>query len=381
MSDVTININEVGVLSNTMHEMQSDLQEIAENIRAIQRNLTGKSFILVRSKLLLLANNISTSGNEAANYANVLQESARAYLDAEIKAAGMSDKAANDIAKDANIDGYDSDFERWIKENFKDLVNVAVAGSPLFKFLKNIYDGAGGINDGSAKNISVGALKTLSTVLAFIGKVESDGPSSVTDYLKLLVGIGIKESESTSGPFIARLGESFQKELAKYKIQTGAAENGGSTVKWAGAAAKWIGVVAELVGEGFENYDEFKNSGNWGRMAGETVVESGVDIGIGIGVAALIGATGAPAIAAAIAGAGVVYLANKGCEWVTQHFFGEAKDIGEVVSDLVLDRIEADARYVADRVAQAAEGVRNAAEAVGRGFRDMGRSIAGWFGW
>lgn len=386
MSEVTIRITNISDLSNSLHEMQRDLNRISENIRTIRNGLTDSSFRIVRTKLTQISENTQNVGTLTSTYADTLQECARIYLRAETESAGLSDEETEKTIKDVNIDGYDSDIKKWIEENGEDILKVIFAGVPVGKFGFSIYDLIAG-GDGSASGTASNVLKFTKEGLSVLSKIAKGAPDGFKEILKQITGLTTYtlDGATASSTFLEKLGLALGDELSKYKLNTGAAETGGSAASWLGTVAKWAGVVVEGVTEGIENYNEFKDSGNWGRMIGETILEGGTDIGLGIGASAVIGAllagTGAPVIAVVAAGAGVVYLANKGCEWVTEKFFGEAKDIGEVVSDLVIDGGKAVINTISDGVSNVVNGIQNTADAIGRGLDQIGSSISALFAW
>jgi len=101
-----------------------------------------------------------------------------------------------------------------------------------------------------------------------------------------------------------------------------------------------ISAAASFVSSAFENYDEFKESKDWERMAKETVVETVVDIGkgalIGAGVAAAAAAAGValPAVAVGVVTAGVAW----GADYLCKKFTG--KKVNDAVGDLIIDTAE-----------------------------------------
>lgn len=106
---------------------------------------------------------------------------------------------------------------------------------------------------------------------------------------------------------------------------------------------KWAGVIFDGAVEGIENYQEYQSKKGTAeeisveRAVGETVIETGVSVWLGIlggaGAAALLGAT-TPAVVVAAVGATTVWAADK----IFEKFVG--KDIGESVSDTIMDGIE-----------------------------------------
>ena len=57
------------------------------------------------------------------------------------------------------------------------------------------------------------------------------------------------------------------------------------------------------------------------------------------------------------------------------------KDIGEVVSDLVIDGGKAVINTISDGVSNVVNGIQNTADAIGRGLDQIGSSISALFAW
>ena len=141
------------------------------------------------------------------------------------------------------------------------------------------------------------------------------------------------------------------------------------------SAAQWIGVVTTFVTNGMENIEEYKSGKiDGGRAFGETIIESGVDIALGAVAGAAAGVVlgaGAPAIAVGAVAAGAVWVANTACEWITSEFFGEKKNIGEVVAD--------GAYALAEGVGELGKGVVEVAGKAVDAAVDAGKAVAKWF--
>ena len=133
--------------------------------------------------------------------------------------------------------------------------------------------------------------------------------------------------------------------------------------------AKWAGYALTAVVNGIDNYNEYQEdvSMTVGRAVGETIVESAVDIGLSIGAGVLIAAAlpaTAPAILVGAAAAGVVWVGNEVCEWITG-----GRDLGEVAADFVCDSVEA-----------VGNAVSNVADAVADGVSTAWNGICNWAG-
>lgn len=130
----------------------------------------------------------------------------------------------------------------------------------------------------------------------------------------------------------------------------------------AGVVCQWIGYGLSFISSGIDNYSEFDGDMANARFWGETVLEGVVDVGLGIGAgiaAAALLPTTWPAVVIGAAGAGVVWVANNVCEWITG-----GDDIGEVVANAVCDGVEATVEFVQDVGEAVADGVEAAWDGV-----------------
>lgn len=132
----------------------------------------------------------------------------------------------------------------------------------------------------------------------------------------------------------------------------------GSWLDDAGVVCKWAGYALSFVASGFQNYEEYqKGDMSNTRFVGETIIQGGVDIALGalagIAAAALLPAT-CPAIVVGAVGAGVVWIADSVCKWITK------ESIGENIADLVCDGTEAVVNFAQDVGEAVADGVETA---------------------
>lgn len=163
------------------------------------------------------------------------------------------------------------------------------------------------------------------------------------------------------GYFVKSLTKQFTQDLGIGKGNVPTTNAGKVAV-----ASKWAGHILTVAKNGFENFNEFKGTGNWGRGISETVIESAVDIGLGAvataGVTAALGALGfvsAPALVVGGLATAAVVGANALCKWATG-----GRDIGEVVADAVCDTAEAAVKVGKSAVKAAGKAVKNAGKAV-----------------
>lgn len=189
------------------------------------------------------------------------------------------------------------------------------------------------INGVNAKTM----LKSAKSLVGEFGNMAKEAYKESPNVKKTLVGdwaVKYGKDTTVASRFSAELGD----KIADF---TGVnAKNVGDGIK---VGTKWAGVIFDGAVEGIENYQEYQSKKGTAeeisveRAVGETVIETGVSVWLGIlggaGAAALLGAT-APAVVVAAVGATTVWAADK----IFEKFVG--KDIGESVSDTIMDGIE-----------------------------------------
>ncbi len=214
----------------------------------------------------------------------------------------------------------------------------------------------------TTKNI-VGGLKDINGIIGGVSGIIAKGATAswkdwvgVNNGLKNLLTVVPGGAVGPGAVFKNIFGNSLKNSF-DFKLPSGA-----TTADKVKLGTKWAGVALSGITNLVENIDEHNENGiGWGRVAGETVIETATDVAvdavIGAGVSAAAGAAltaagltvSAPAVVIGAATVAVSWAANKGCEWVTEKFFGEKKDIGEVVADGVCDAVEWGAKWVGDR--------------------------------
>lgn len=184
-------------------------------------------------------------------------------------------------------------------------------------------------------------------------------PESIGKNIAKLVGTGAKMAgKIADGKPIDLLGistvdaigfsENLAKELDGYIINNSynsknmsvAAKNASNI----SAVAKWSGVAISGMVNFLDNFEEYNadlsNPRLYTETIGETVVDLTLGAFVGAGVAAMAGAT-APVWAVGVVSTGAVMAIN----WVSEEVTG--KNVAELVSDTVLDTVEAAGKYVA----------------------------------
>lgn len=165
--------------------------------------------------------------------------------------------------------------------------------------------------------------------------------------------LGIKSPNSVPKTLLESLG----KQIDKYNFG-----NATSTADKIAVGAKWAGGILTFVKEGYENIIVNEEGNSAGRAIAETVGETAVTIGEGILIGGLVGMVGAPAIVTGALTVGVIW----GLDKISEALFD--KNIGELVSDAVLDGIT----YVGEKIG---EGI----QAIGDGISAAGKAISGWW--
>jgi hypothetical protein len=256
--------------------------------------------------------------------------------------------------------------DNWIYELFKDMFeDVGYLGSVALMpmILQAISNGDYGI--AAAWGIKAGADGVASLIdiigtVTHLGKVKSFmEPGAYKEvasaaWAEKIFGIAPGFSSGTAS-WTAKFGEQWAKQLDKFNFAKSGAK----------AVVPWIGVAISGFVNGFENYEE--HGGSSVRMVGETVIETAVDVGLAVAAVAAVAATlpaSAPVLAAAILGGGAVFLGNKVVELITG-----GRDIGEVVSDFIMDTGGAVGNFIGD-------GINMFGDAVSGGVN----AVASWFG-
>lgn len=235
----------------------------------------------------------------------------------------------------------EGNFPEWF-ETILEL--LAVAGEECGPLLT--LTGLFGLLDGTAKGYAEGTKNIFAGLSNILGNIDfADGGAIQVDWKDMFGlspnGVGKFDWDGAVDDWLV------DNTLSGNKTWT---ENAGTICKWASYALSFVV-------SGVQNYDEFDgNMGNL-RFWGETAIQGGVDIGLGIlgGIAAAaVLPASCPAILVGLAGAGVVWLGNEVCEWITN------ENIGENIADLVCNGVETVVDVAQDVGEAIADGVETA---------------------
>ncbi len=316
-------------IERKLNKIGSEAEEIGNNVK-----ISSTSARTIQKNLQFISSEINRSAESVGKLSSGLSQSVSWYAQSEKEISGAGEAVIPITSEQASTgtSGETSDTKGGIlswSDFWKFVSEAGIIGSGLAAIF-NMVTG-----DGSAKNwINSGKymLKMIGNGLSAVGKAKWK------DYL-----LGLKDSfEKMDMSSVSSAWRSYWAKTADDLTF----ETGGITVKNAKVATKWGGYILTSFANGFENYEEYQNSGGQmtaGRAVAETVIETGVDIGLGVvggaavaAGAAALGVTAAPAVVTGLAVAGVTWAANGICEWITG-----GDDIGETVANGVCDGFSA----------------------------------------
>lgn len=390
-SEFSINVNMITSLSLELSTAAGRIHSDAGSVTEVCSLLLGEEFSSVRSSIRTISSQLKEEADRITKYGYGLKRIATTYKNYDREVAGYSTvpvSQKNPTSKGGSGSGK-------TKNQPGDWTSILLEPFGFAKAGIDIVEGVNGLAGGTREQI-IGGMKIVKGA-ASLGKTVGEFVSDVQDQswwdaVKNACGGKelIKAEDIVPGKTFGKyLGDELSDEISKFGDFS-------SKTKALGTVAKWAGAVTELVSEGFENYDEFKDSGNWVRMGTETVLEAGTDLGLAMGGSAVAGAAlaalgvtpvGWAAIGCTVAGAGLVFALNEG----SKALFG--KDVGEVVSDFVCDTAE----WIGETAANVGEAVYNtgkevvnaigeAGKAVGKAVSDaagavgkVGETVASWF--
>lgn len=339
-----IDLDKVGIAKNALLDDTQKFKNIVDRVTSIKNNcpFSGRD----RQGLVTSLNNtLLTINNQKSTYqkwANCLDTVKSTYVMHENKSVygNMNVEPVED--DNSNVidpihpgkQGLNIDY--LLKELFKiDNLWKIIAGGGM---LGNVVSAFGTLmtNEHTPKNIT-SVTKYVNSAFGKLLDAYAKKSNGSGDWYKGLIGMNNAYSKIDTSSFWKAFTSYLDKEVSDLSM------TGASTVAEKGKVlSKWAGYALTFIANGFENYDEFKESEDWARATGETVVESTVDILMGIGAGALVTAglatagvavtAGLPALVVAAGSAVVVMGANAVCKWVTG-----GKDIGEVAADAVYD--------------------------------------------
>ena len=320
MTEFVIDINQLGTCASQISALRHELDAVAVKLGAMQLG----SVLQIRASTALIGRvadckwAVANQSGDLRNLANGLNDIAELYGACE---KNLTDPKTQEQAEQNNTQDPEYNFWQEWKDIFADLLGVAGEEAGPFLILAGLFDIFGGtgedISDG-AKNILSGISHFLNSGLEFVAGGEIQ--------VKWMDMFGL--TETGIADWSAAADDFWNKNLLN---------SSSSVTENAAVVCKWASYALSFIASGFQNYDEFEGDMSNLRFWGETAIQGAVDIGLGalagVVAAALLPATW-PAIAVGAIGAGVVWVANEVCEWIT------GENIGEHVADFLCDGVE-----------------------------------------
>lgn len=317
-------------------EMHHILTEASRTLERIEGELKDSAYGDIRRTLNHLRESVIAESKSLKQLQNVLIDSIAEYTSTEQQLIGtpITSFIPSDPTDSSSITGNRSESNG----NLNELLNVLLKyvgstgslSSSAAPFLKIFLNAALGEEIGPS--IVAEVMRSPFNQFAFFANAAENGWASA-----FKDGVGLSPyyasgAAAADKTFMAYLKTALSKEMNSYK-------NFSTLSTGTKAVAKWAGVAVTGITNSLENYEEYAGGSiSAERAIAETVIETGVDVGVGAlatagtaaGLAAL-GFAGAPVIAVAALGTGVVVGANWLCEAITD------KDIGELFADGICD--------------------------------------------
>ena len=357
MAEFKVDTSQLRVYSNQIEDLQRQMNDVAARMTGLQIG----SVLQIKASSALIGR-ITDCKWATINQASNLGKLARGLDDV----ADLYDRTENNLKEPKtaaqaviqdvtqtieNVVDWDTEEDGGWSDHFPswgDFLGWLGRKSVPFSVLASLYS----FSSGDAKGV-VSGLKNLTYAIGNGAKAifNTTSGGANADWFQRFMGFNAQG--------VTTLGDSWQKFLDSMNLgkQT-------TTAGKVAVVAKWAGYGLTIAGNVLDNVNEYQDGGmTVGRAVGETVVESAVDIGLSIGAGVLIAAAlpaTAPAIVVGAVGAGVVWVGNEVCEYITG-----GRDIGEVVADAVCDTAE----WIGDR-----------AEDIGNAVQDFGESVADGIG-
>lgn len=364
MSSIRVKWQNAHVADGMLSVHRVDMSGMIASVRNVKSNrcMTGRNFTSVYRALDKVISDMEEEKRDIKSLQDGLDEILKTYATYETRISGqVKGEAFEEVnVTTENSQGGDGS-ENPPKKNpftwtWKDTWGIIGKGGIIgagVSAIGNLITGKWSTGYEGWKT-AIGSGKSLLTAIGGVSSTIAKGANA--EWAKSLFGL----NNGLSGLAVSSFGKTFKSSLGKQfaDLSFKNATTVGDKIK---VATKWGGHLLTVAGNVVDNLKEF-NGKVTGRMIGETVVESAVDIGVGVlataGVSAAATATltalgvtvAAPAVAIGAGAAAVTWAANGICKWATG-----GKDIGEVASDLIFDTI---APAVGDGVKKVKEGIK-----------------------
>lgn len=316
--------------------MHKTLTQAAAKLAQIELQLNNASYGDIKKTLNHLRESVITESKHLKQMQTVLMDCIAEYTNTEKRIAGrkitsFDFSTTTDSSNNTNdLPASNQDLKELLKVLLKYVGSTGSLSSSAVPFLKIFLNAA--IGEEVSPSIVAEVMRSPFNQFAFFTNVAENGWASA-----FRDGIGLSSyyasgTVAANDTFLSYFKAAISKEMNGYK-------NFSTLSKGSKAVAKWAGVGVTSISNSIENYNEYQSGSITAeRAVAETVLETGVDVGVGAiatagaaaGLAAL-GFAGAPVVAVAALGTGIVIGAN----WVVEQIVG--KDIGECVADAVCD--------------------------------------------
>lgn len=327
----TIDTSRVNDEAQRMNAIANQIMSASDKLNSIMASdgLRTDSGKRIMKSLMSVKKELEQNSRKTGKYANTLSDIAKLYEKAENKASGNAEfKVKNKYTK---------------------------AEKQLMKFGKGAASFAGGI----VSSMVTAALGPI----ADAGKLGKDvfAHGDITDFVedgtdlfKDVYGIGKDFVKGGKAKAVWADAFGLKPETSSFKEQVfGDYYKASKECEIDKIGISWATTILVSATSNYVEHGGFSR-----RMAEETAVETGLSIGkdIAVGAAATaivgaIGVAGAPAIATAVAAAGVGFVIDKAGNYVAQKVTGDPKaEWMECVSDLICDKGEEIGGLISNRV-------------------------------
>nr|WP_325214188.1 hypothetical protein [uncultured Oscillibacter sp.] len=348
MSDFKVQVQTLYGIMDTTEQLEFALQQAAEGVYAVKRNLLAqvRQRERIDSRLNTAAQSLKTQQKSIGRAVSAGRQVAALYEKTEQsllnwEAVGVGKKVGKDNPNPFDI----GDLLNW-KNAWKLIGSVGIAGQ-IAKLPSSLWSG-------NIFEVS----KDISKIVGSGAKLADKG--GVVGW-RDLIGLTTRPSKPDG------LVDAFSQEFGKYKI--GAGQSTGKNIQ---ACAKWAGNIITVAETGVSNWEEYKDKGGWSNpeMYAETVVESGLKIGSGIAIASVVAActpAGWTVLAVGAATVATTVVVNWLADGISNLITGNGDGWVENVSDAIIDGVKEGARFIDE-----------ATKKVGKATKRVGKAVTKW---
>ena len=342
MAEFRVDTDQLKGHAGEIRQLQGELNAVALKLTGVQLG----SVLQVKASTALVGAVSSckwaaiNQSYDLGRLATGLENVAGAYVSAEKK---LIEPEAQKQAEQIGVSGAEN------LESFWDIIETLIGWLGKKSVPFSLIAALNSFVGGDSKGIVSGLKNLLYAIGNGTKAIINTSEGVQVDWVKML---GFND-QGVSG-----LGDSWQKfwEGMNLSKQT-------TTAGKVATVCKWAGYVLTFVSEGIDNFKEHGEDWSNSRFLGETIIESATSIGLSISAGVLVAAAlpaSAPAIIVGVVSAGVVWLGDEVCDYLT------GQDIGEWVSDLV---------YGDGKVAEVKEWIEDQVEDIGKAAQELGEDI------